>query len=76
MQVDGKQEDKKETYHSTLVLERFFICMFQEDFGVIEKTTTKTQKYKKLKRNCNRLWIVGEEHQEISTYHGEKKKHI
>jgi hypothetical protein len=47
MQVDGKQEDKKETYHSTLVLERFFIYMFQEDFGVIKRKTTKTQKIKK-----------------------------
>jgi hypothetical protein len=42
MQVDGKQEDKKEIYHSTLVLERFYIYMFQEDFGVIEKKITKT----------------------------------
>jgi hypothetical protein len=47
MQVDGKQEDKKETYHSTLVLERLFIYMFQEDFGVIKRKTTKTQKIKK-----------------------------
>jgi hypothetical protein len=37
MQVDGKYEDKKETCHSTLVLERLFIYMFQKNYGVIEK---------------------------------------
>jgi hypothetical protein len=44
MQVDGKQEDKKETCHSTLVLEILFRYMFQEDYGVIEKRIVETQK--------------------------------
>ncbi len=34
MKVDGKHEDRKETYHLALILERLFKYMFQEDFGV------------------------------------------
>jgi len=44
MQVDGKQEDRKESYHLELILERLFKYMFQEDFGVIKKKTTKIKK--------------------------------
>ncbi len=47
MQVDGKQEEKKETCHLALVLERLFIYMFQEDYGVIEKRIIETQILKK-----------------------------
>jgi hypothetical protein len=37
MQVDGKQEDRKETCYSTLVLKRLFKYMFQQDFEVTIK---------------------------------------
>ncbi len=37
LQAWGKQEDKKEIYHSTLILKRLFKYMFQEDYKVIEK---------------------------------------
>jgi hypothetical protein len=47
MQTWGKQEDKKEIYHSTLVLERLFMYMFQEDSKVTTKKITKTQKKSK-----------------------------
>jgi hypothetical protein len=34
MQVDGKHEDKKETYHLALFLERLFEYMFWKDYGI------------------------------------------
>ncbi len=43
MQTIGKQEDKKEICHSTLVLERLFMYMFQEDFEVTTKKTINIQ---------------------------------
>jgi hypothetical protein len=56
MQVDGKQEDRKETCYSTLVLERLFKYMFQENFEV---TTKKLKiKQKEPRRRCNRFWIT------------------
>ncbi len=42
--MDGKQEDKKENYNLTLVLERWFKYMFQKDYGVTYKKTIETHK--------------------------------
>ncbi len=60
MQVDGKQKDRKETYHLELILERLFKYMFQKDFWVIKKKTTKK---KKPRRSCNMFQIASEEQQ-------------
>jgi hypothetical protein len=42
--MDGKQEDKKENYNLTLVLERLFKYMFQKNYGVTYKKTIETHK--------------------------------
>jgi hypothetical protein len=42
MEVDGKQEDKKEIYYLTLVLERLFKYMFQKNHEVTEMKTKET----------------------------------
>jgi hypothetical protein len=47
MQVDGKQENRKETYHLELILERLFKYMFQKDFWVIKKKKHKNKFLKK-----------------------------
>lgn len=62
MQLDGKQKDKKETYHSTLFLEQLFKYMFRGEFYITKKMQKPKKNQKGPKRNYNMFWIVGEEH--------------
>jgi hypothetical protein len=57
-----KHEEKKEFYHSTLVLEILFRYMFQEDLeGTLKRQHIFRKSPRCLRRSCIKFWTVGGE---------------